>query len=177
LARAWYETYQLPVITTNCSNNYGPRQFPEKLIPYMITRAISGQTLPIYGNGKNIRDWIHVEDHCFGVYQAMVKGKIGNTYCFGGNAEQTNIELVTTLCGIMDELCPAKYQYNSKIEFVRDREGHDFRYAIDDSKAVRELDFGRQYSLYAGLKSTVKWYLANIEWCQKVTKNTYKVLI
>jgi dTDP-glucose 4,6-dehydratase len=172
LVRAWYETYGLPTILTNCSNNYGPRQFPEKLIPHMITRALSGQALPVYGDGKNVRDWIHVEDHCHGVMLALEKGRPGETYCLGGNAERQNIDLVHSLCSILDELQPreAGQPYKSLIKFVADRAGHDRRYAIDDNKAVRELGFTRRYSFEEGLKATVQWYLENGNWCSAVTK-------
>jgi dTDP-glucose 4,6-dehydratase len=173
LARAWFETYGLPTIITNCSNNYGPRQFPEKLIPLMITNALNGRDLPVYGDGKNIRDWIHVEDHCYGVYLALSKGSVGTTYCFGGNAERPNIELVTELCNILDIIKPMENgnKYSSLIKFVEDRLGHDRRYAIDDSKASRELGFERKYNLNQGLKSTIEWYLNNESWCKAVTNN------
>jgi len=171
LVRAWFHTYGLPGIVTNCSNNYGPRQFPEKLIPHMITRALAGQSLPVYGDGKNIRDWIHVEDHCEGVYLALSKGKPGETYCFGGNAERMNIDLVKTLCATLEEMAPRKdaRKYESLIAFVPDRPGHDRRYAIDDTKAVKELGFKRQYTFEDGLRQTVKWYLENAAWCTAVT--------
>lgn len=170
LVRAWYHTYHLPTITTNCSNNYGPRQYPEKLIPHIITRALQGKGLPVYGDGKNIRDWIHVEDHCQGIYLALSRGKIGETYCFGGKAERTNIDLVTDICAILDTLKPNSggVPYKLQIKFVADRPGHDRRYAIDDSKAENELGFVRQYSLETGLKKTVEWYLQNSKWCEAV---------
>lgn len=173
LARAWYETYGLPAIVTNCSNNYGPRQYPEKLIPRMITCALAESPLPIYGDGKNIRDWIHVEDHAHGVFLALEKGNPGETYCFGGNAERTNIDLVTTLCALLDKMEPRinGKSYNELITFVADRLGHDRRYAIDDNKAVAELGFTRNYNFENGLESTIKWYLNNTEWCKKVTSN------
>lgn len=170
LARAWFETYGLPTIVTNCSNNYGPRQFPEKLIPLMITRALAGQSLPIYGDGQNIRDWIHVEDHCAGVRLALEKGQAGQTYCFGGNAEKTNLELVHTLCDMLDEIRPlgAQRSYRTQIQFVKDRLGHDLRYAIDDTKAQTQLGFTRKYNFHLGLRATIEWYLANDAWCQTV---------
>jgi dTDP-glucose 4,6-dehydratase len=170
LAHAWQRTYGFPVIVTNCSNNYGPRQFPEKLIPHMIKCALGGKNLPIYGDGKNVRDWIHVEDHCNGVYLALTKGKPGDTYCFGGNAEKSNIDLVNALCEILDNLAPKAngQSYNTQITFVKDRAGHDRRYAIDDSKAQAELGFSRQYNFDDGLKNTVQWYLDNKEWCASV---------
>lgn len=171
LARAWYETYGLPTIVTNCSNNYGPRQYPEKLIPRMITCALAEQPLPVYGDGQNIRDWIHVEDHAHGVFLALDKGLPGQTYCFGGNAERTNITLVTLLCDTLDRLQPRKNgkPYRELITFVTDRLGHDRRYAIDDDKAVRELGFTRRYNFEQGLESTIRWYLDNTAWCKAVT--------
>ena len=165
LAIAWHRTYCLPVIVTNCSNNYGPRQFPEKLIPHMILCALSGKSLPLYGDGKNIRDWIHVEDHCNGIYLALVHGKIGQTYCFGGNSERSNLELVNYLCELLDELSPKKSgSYKEQLTFIKDRSGHDRRYAIDDSKAILELGFKRKYNFEQGLKDTVQWYLTNSKW-------------
>jgi len=171
LALAWHRTYNFPAIVTNCSNNYGPRQFPEKLIPNMVYKAISGKSLPIYGNGENIRDWIHVEDHCNGVYLALTKGQVGQTYCFGGNAEKSNIDLVNKICEILDEIKPSQSgkSYKEQISFVDDRAGHDLRYAIDDRKAQSELGFTRNYNLTEGLQSTVKWYLNNEQWCKKVS--------
>ncbi len=163
LAHAWFKTYGLPIIVTNCSNNYGPRQFPEKLIPRMITCALNNEKLPVYGDGKNIRDWIHVHDHAQGVLLAANKGVAGETYCFGGATEVSNIDLVTQLCDIMDELKPQpdNQSYSKNITFVADRAGHDRRYAIDDSKAEAQLGFVRKYDFYNGLKATVKWYLDN----------------
>lgn len=172
LVRAWHHTYGLPTITTNCSNNYGPKQFPEKLIPHMILSALQGKHLPVYGNGENIRDWIHVKDHASGVLLALEKGKPGETYCFGGNSERQNLDVVKQIARTLDELRPRKdgKKYETQIQFVTDRPGHDFRYAIDDSKAERELGFKRKYSRFEdGLFDTVKWYLDNMEWSQKVT--------
>ncbi len=173
LVRAWYETYDLPAICTNCSNNYGPRQYPEKLIPTIITKALSNQPIPIYGDGKNIRDWIHVEDHCEGVYLAYLKGKPGQTYCFGGNAERTNIQTVNTVCDILDELQPRKDKksYRQQIKFVADRAGHDRRYAINDAKAKKALGFKRKYNFEKGIEETVKWYVNNQTWCRAVMEN------
>lgn len=170
LARAWFKTYGLPTIVTNCTNNYGPRQHPEKLIPHMITRALSGQSLPIYGDGKNIRDWIHVEDHSNGVLLALQKGTPGQTYCFGGNAEKNNNDVVNTLCKILDDVQPKAdgKGYAEQIEYVTDRPGHDRRYAIDDSKAQRELGFTRRYDFEQGIRDTVQWYLENGGWCQTI---------
>lgn len=173
LVRAWFHTYGLPTVTTNCSNNYGPRQFPEKLIPLMITNALSGKNLPVYGNGGNVRDWIHVDDHSHGVYLALTKGKPGETYCFGGNSERKNLDVVKAICNELDQIRPRTdgKSYAELITFVTDRAGHDWRYAIDDSKAQRELGFERSYkSFEAGLKDTIQWYLANSAWAEKVLK-------
>ncbi len=172
LVRAWHHTYKLPTVTTNCSNNYGPRQYPEKLIPTMITNALSGKHLPVYGNGKNVRDWIHVEDHAHGVYLALTKGTPGETYCFGGNSERTNLDVVESICKILDEIRPRpdKQSYKQQIQFVEDRKGHDWRYAIDDSKAQKELNFSRTYEQFEqGLRATIEWYLNNNKWIEKVT--------
>ena len=174
LARAWHETYKLPALVTNCTNNYGPRQHPEKLIPRMITNALAGEALPVYGDGKNIRDWIHVEDHCQGVMLAMEKGLPGETYCFGGDEEKTNVEVVHAICEALQELAPLQtgdhQDYKELISFVTDRPGHDRRYAIDDSKAQELLGFTRQYDFNTGLRDTVQWYLDNHDWCASVMK-------
>lgn len=170
LVRAWHHTYGLPTITTNCTNNYGPRQFPEKLIPFMIHCALVGKPLPVYGDGGNVRDWIHVEDHSRGVWLALTRGTPGSTYCFGGNAERNNLEVVRTLCQELDRLRPRKdgKPHVEGIQFVKDRLGHDRRYAIDDSLAIRQLGFTRQFNFESGLRDTVAWYLANEAWCQAV---------
>ena len=170
LARAWFHTYGLPVTVTNCSNNYGPRQFPEKLIPHMINCALQGKPLPVYGNGKNIRDWIHVEDHCAGILLAIDKGRAGESYCFGGRSERRNIGVVQAICAELDQVAPrAKGSYSELITYVEDRKGHDWRYAIDDSKAESELGFKRKYvSFEEGLKQTVRWYLENKVWMKAV---------
>lgn len=172
LVRAWHHTYGLPTIITNCSNNYGPRQFPEKLIPRMIMCALNGQPLPVYGKGLNIRDWIHVEDHSRGVLLAFEKGKPGESYCFGGDSERTNIDVVKGICRILDEVKPKAngQKYETQISFVKDRLGHDFRYAIDDQYAQKELGFKRNFSSFEeGLKATVHWYLDNQAWISQVT--------
>ena len=164
LVRAWHRTYGVPAIITNCSNNYGPRQFPEKLIPRMILRALNGQSLPVYGKGENIRDWIHVEDHNRGVMLALQKGTPGDTFCFGGNSERRNIDVVKAICTLLDKLSPRSdgQSYQTQISFVEDRLGHDFRYAIDDSLAQKTLGFSRNFSDFeSGLEATVKWYLEN----------------
>lgn len=169
LARAWFHTYGFPTIVTNCSNNYGPRQHPEKLIPLMVTNALSGKALPVYGKGNNIRDWIHVEDHCAGVYLALTKGKVGETYCFGGNAERQNLDVVHTICDVLQQVsAKADGTYRDQIQFVTDRAGHDFRYAIDDTKAQKELGFTRNHSFESGLKATIEWYVCNHEWCDAI---------
>jgi dTDP-glucose 4,6-dehydratase len=170
LVRAWGHTYGMPVIVTNCSNNYGPRQFPEKLIPRMIDCALRGDKLPVYGKGENVRDWIHVEDHAAGLLLALKKGEVGGTYCFGGRSERKNIQVVRAICKILDELRPRTGgSYEELITFVTDRAGHDWRYAIDDSKAETELGFKRQYANFEeGLMQTVKWYLDNTPWIQAV---------
>jgi len=161
LVRAWNKTYSLPTITTNCSNNFGPRQHKEKLIPTVIFSCLNNKKIPVYGNGKNIRDWIYVEDHCLGVELALQKGKIGETYCFGGDAEKRNIEIITIICEILDQIKPRPdgKTYKDQISFIEDRLGHDLRYAIDDSKAKNELGFSLSKSFEERLKETVNWYL------------------
>lgn len=168
LVRAWFHTYGLPTITTNCSNNYGPRQLVEKLIPKVITSAMNGTTIPVYGDGKNIRDWIHVEDHCYGVYLALTKGRVGETYCLGGRSERTNIDIVQSICQLLQELVPGNSDYTSHIKHVTDRLGHDRRYAINDQKAESELGFTRKYQFEDGLRQTVQWYIDNQQWCQHI---------
>lgn len=174
LARAWHETYGLPTIITNCTNNYGPRQYPEKLIPLMVSRALAGEPLPIYGDGLNVRDWIFVEDHAAGVFLAYENGRAGQVYCFGGDAEKTNIEVVDTICEVLDELQPRKdgKSYKAQKSFVPDRPGHDRRYAIDDAKAQAELGFTRSHNFESGIRATVEWYLANGAWCNEVTRQS-----
>jgi dTDP-glucose 4,6-dehydratase len=169
LTRAWHHTYHIPTLITNCSNNYGPRQFPEKLIPVMISNALAEKTLPVYGNGRNIRDWIHVEDHSRGILLALARGTPGQTYCFGGNSEQNNLQVVTSICTFLDQIKPRSNgkKYEELIRFVPDRAGHDWRYAIDDSLAQKELGFERKFlNFQTGLEQTVRWYLANQIWSQ-----------
>ncbi|RYZ84770.1 MAG: NAD-dependent epimerase/dehydratase family protein [Proteobacteria bacterium] len=171
LARAWYHTYGLPVLVTNCSNNYGPRQFPEKLIPHMIECALAGHRLPVYGTGENIRDWIHVSDHNRGIRLALEKGRPGEKYCFGGRSERRNIDVVEAICDELDRARPRSdgRSYVEQIEFVADRKGHDWRYAINDAKAEHELAFTREFfNFEAGLRQTVGWYLANERWMSVV---------
>jgi len=172
LVHAWFHTYGFPSVTTHCSNNYGPRQYPEKLIPFMITSALTEKPLGVYGDGQNVRDWIHVEDHCAGIMLAFETGKTGRRYCFGGNEEWKNIDLVKLICKELDKLqpCPDGKKYESTITFVKDRAGHDQRYAIDDSLAQKELGFKRRYDFRTGLASTVEWYVRNQEWCKKVIR-------
>lgn len=168
IARAWNHTYGLPVIVTNCSNNYGPYQFPEKLIPLMILTALRGGALPVYGDGSNVRDWIFVEDHVEGLLAALDRGVPGGTYLFGGDAERRNIDVVRTICRVLDELRPAGAPHERHITFVKDRPGHDFRYAIDASVAKRDLGWFPRHTFENGLRETVAWYLDNLEWCDRV---------
>ena len=159
-ARAWHRTYGLPVVTTNCSNNYGPLQYPEKLIPLMITTALAEKPLPIYGDGRNVRDWLYVRDHCAGVRAALERGAPGEAYNFGGGAEKTNLEVVAALCALLDEARPrAQGRYSDLVSFVRDRPGHDRRYAMNAAKAARELGWRATESFESGLRKTVAWYL------------------
>lgn len=166
LARAWFETYKLPVVTTNCSNNYGPYQFPEKLIPVVILSAIAGNPIPVYGDGSNIRDWLYVEDHADALLKVLKEGVVGQTYNIGGNSEVKNIDLVRMICSILDEYLPSQLPYNEQITFVTDRPGHDFRYAIDCSKIKDELGWEPSLSLRQGMEKTVQWYLDNKSWWQ-----------
>lgn len=175
LVRAWQRTYGLPCLITNCSNNYGPRQFPEKLIPRMIDCALNEKQLPVFGRGLNVRDWIHVDDHAFGLLLALTKGRPGGTYCFGGNSERKNIQVVEEICRILDQLSPRKNResYRDLITFVEDRKGHDWRYAIDSSHAEKELGFKRQYPDFeVGLLQTIRWYLANNIWIEKINERS-----
>jgi len=174
LVRAWFHTFKLPVVTTNCSNNYGPYQFPEKLIPLVILNALEGKPLPIYGKGENIRDWLYVDDHASALYTILKQGKIGEVYNIGGNYEKTNLEVVTTLCDILDELVPNTNSYKNLITYVTDRPGHDLRYAIDSTKIKNELGWQPQETFATGLQKTVQWYLDNNEWCQRVLDGSYQ---
>ena len=164
LVRAWGETYKLPVITTNCTNNYGPHQFPEKLIPLLIHNCLNNKKLPIYGKGENVRDWLYVEDHCEAIKEVLVKGSIGETYNIGGNNEKTNIEIVKTVCSTLDEIKPRKNNssYKKLITFVEDRPGHDFRYSLDISKIKKELNWQPQETFESGIRKTILWYLENM---------------
>lgn len=176
LARAYFRTYGLPVVVTNCSNNYGPFQFPEKLIPLMILNAVEGKRLPVYGDGQNVRDWLFVEDHCHALWQALTRGRPGETYNIGGNCEQKNLDVVTTICRIVDELRPGlpHSPCSTLITFVRDRPGHDRRYAIDASKIRRELGWQPEHDFVSGMRCTVEWYLNNPEWVARVNSGEYK---
>jgi len=175
LVRAWYHTYRLPVLTTNCSNNYGPYQFPEKLIPLCILNALQDKSIPIYGDGKQIRDWLYVKDHCSAIREVLNKGRVGETYIVGGWNEKTNLEVVQALCIILDELKPKidGKSYRDQITFVKDRPGHDRRYAIDASKLKNELDWKPQETFESGLRKTVLWYLEHQDWVNHVISGEY----
>lgn len=190
LVRAWQRTYGLPVLVTNCSNNYGPYHFPEKLIPLIILNALEGKPLPIYGKGDQIRDWLYVEDHARALYKVLTEGQIGETYNIGGHNEKQNIEVVHTLCDILDELSPATAgmdgtlpvgadlsaisSYRQLITYVQDRPGHDLRYAIDASKIQRELGWAPSETFETGIRKTVEWYLNNLKWCRRVQDGSYQ---
>ena len=173
LVRAHHETYGLPALITNCSNNYGPYQFPEKLIPLMTLNALEGKNLPIYGDGGNVRDWIYVEDHCRGVLAALQRGRPGEKYNLGGRSERTNLQIVDAICEILEEERPAARPYREFKAFVADRPGHDRRYAIDDEKARTELGWEPRQSFESGLRATVRWYLQNRAWCDAVQSGKY----
>jgi dTDP-glucose 4,6-dehydratase len=196
LARAWADTYGLPVLVTNCSNNYGPYQFPEKLIPVVILKCLRGEPIPVYGKGENIRDWLYVTDHAEALYTVVTKGRVGETYNIGGNNERQNIELVRTLCSLMDELASggtisvssAKQQaspsaisnlgsksFQDLITFVTDRPGHDMRYAIDPTKIRDELSWEPKEDFKSGFRKTVEWYLENREWTDRILSGDYKL--
>jgi dTDP-glucose 4,6-dehydratase len=175
LVRAWHRTYGLPVTLSNCSNNYGPYQFPEKLVPLMILNALVGKKLPIYGKGANIRDWLHVEDHCRALDLVVRRGRPGRTYNIGGHNEHTNLEVVHTLCDILDELRPLAGGGSRRelVEFVTDRPGHDLRYAIDADRIASELGWKPAFDFETGLRATVEWYLDNQDWCDEVMRDKY----
>jgi dTDP-glucose 4,6-dehydratase len=175
LARAWHHTYRLPVIITNCSNNYGPYQFPEKLIPLMIQKALTAQSLPVYGRGANVRDWLYVEDHARALRLVRERGLAGETYNIGGQNERANIDVVNTICALLDEIAPDGIgSYKRLITYVTDRPGHDHRYAIDSSKIQRELGWRPNETFDTGLRRTVEWYVNNREWVQRVMDGTYR---
>ena len=176
LVRAWFHTYGLPVLTTNCSNNYGPYQFPEKLIPLVMHNALKGKQLPVYGDGLQIRDWLYVEDHCDAIWTVLENGRVGETYNIGGNNEKTNISVVQTICSILDQLKPREDQksYAEQISFVKDRPGHDRRYAINASKIANELGWRPKETFETGIKKTIQWYLDHQDWIEGVTSGSYR---
>jgi dTDP-glucose 4,6-dehydratase len=176
LVRAWHHTYGLPVLTTNCSNNYGPFQFPEKLIPLMILNALDGKPLPVYGDGLNVRDWLFVEDHCSAIRRVLESGRIGETYNVGGNSERKNIEVVTAICDILDELQPNSSigSRRTLITYVTDRPGHDRRYAIDATKIARGLDWQPAQPFESGIRKTIQWYLAHLDWVNDIRSGAYQ---
>jgi dTDP-glucose 4,6-dehydratase len=173
LVRAWGETFKLPVVLTNCSNNYGPYQFPEKLIPVVVLNALAGRPIPVYGAGANVRDWLHVEDHAAALLLVLQQGTLGETYCIGGNAERSNLQLVHAICDTLDALFPDRAPHRDLIAFVTDRPAHDFRYAIDASKIERELGWAPSYRLETGLAETVRWYVENEPWWQGIRQRGF----
>lgn len=177
LVRAFHHTYGLPTLTTNCSNNYGPFQFPEKLIPLVIQKAMAGEPLPVYGDGMNIRDWLFVGDHCSAIRRVLEGGRVGETYNVGGNAERTNITVVKTICALLDTKCPLPdgRKHESLITYVKDRPGHDRRYAIDSTKLQRELGWQPSHTFEKGIEETVDWYLSNQTWTQRVLDGSYRM--
>ncbi|NJN76369.1 MAG: NAD-dependent epimerase/dehydratase family protein, partial [Synechococcaceae cyanobacterium RL_1_2] len=175
---AYHHTYGLPTITTNCSNNYGPYQFPEKLIPLIILNCLNHKPLPIYGDGQNVRDWLYVEDHCEGIYQVLTKGNLGETYNIGGETELPNLTVVETICDLLDELTPQpNFSHRSLITFVKDRLGHDRRYAINCHKIKREIGWTPQENFASGIKKTIQWYLDHTDWVEEVCSGNYQTWI
>jgi dTDP-glucose 4,6-dehydratase len=178
LVRAWHRTYSLPVVITNCSNNYGPYHFPEKLIPLMILNALEGKPLPVYGKGEQVRDWLYVDDHARALFKVVTEGKVGETYNIGGHNEKQNIEVVHAICNLLEELAPEKpvnvLHYSDLITYVTDRPGHDLRYAIDASKIQKELGWVPEETFETGLRKTVQWYLNNRPWCRHVQDGSYQ---
>lgn len=174
LVRAWYRTYGLPVLLTNCSNNYGPYHFPEKLIPLMILNALEGKRLPVYGTGRQVRDWLYVDDHARALYKVITEGVVGETYNIGGHNEKQNIEVVHAICDILQELRPKDGGYTDLITHVADRPGHDLRYAIDASKIERELGWAPEETFETGIRKTVDWYMNNLDWCRRVQDGSYQ---
>jgi dTDP-glucose 4,6-dehydratase len=177
LVRAYHHTYGLPTLTTNCSNNYGPYQFPEKLIPLVIHHALNGRKIPVYGDGANIRDWLYVKDHCRAIMAVLEKGRPGEVYNIGGNSEKTNLDVVHTICTILDEVTTDQNRRDTLVTFVADRPGHDRRYAIDASKITAEIGWSPQESFETGIRKTVQWYLDNARWVANVTSGTYQTWI
>ncbi len=174
LVNAYVHTYKFPALTTNCSNNYGPYQFPEKLIPLTISNALLGKRLPVYGKGENVRDWIYVTDHCTAIRRVLDAGAIGETYLVGSRNERKNLDVVHTICDLLDELSPTPTPHRELIEFVTDRAGHDFRYAIDPAKIERELGWRAEIEFAAGIRKTIEWYLANREWTDAIRSGAYR---
>ncbi|MGC6387342.1 dTDP-glucose 4,6-dehydratase [Ewingella sp. S1.OA.A_B6] len=174
IVRAWQRTYGLPCIVTNCSNNYGPYHFPEKLIPLVILNALEGKNLPIYGKGDQIRDWLYVEDHACALYKVVTEGKVGETYNIGGHNEKKNLDVVLTICGLLDELVPKEQSYSKQITYVTDRPGHDRRYAIDAEKINQELNWKPVETFESGIRKTIIWYLDNPTWCKRVQDGSYQ---
>ena len=174
LVRAWQRTYGLPCIVTNCSNNYGPYHFPEKLIPLVILNALEGKNLPVYGKGDQIRDWLYVEDHARALYTVVTQGSLGETYNIGGHNEKKNLDVVLTICDLLDELVPKNTSYREQITYVADRPGHDRRYAIDASKISHELNWKPQETFESGIRKTVEWYLTNQQWVDNIKSGAYK---
>ncbi len=177
LVRAWCRTYGFPAVITNCSNNYGPYQFPEKLIPVVILKALQGDSIPVYGKGENVRDWLYVEDHVKALVKVFLDGRPGETYNIGGRSERKNMDIVTTICSQLDQMIPKKDKssYRDQITFVKDRPAHDFRYAIDASKIMNELNWHPEETLESGLRKTVQWYIHNMAWVEAVTQNNYSL--
>ena len=174
LVRAYFHTFGLPVLTTNCSNNYGPYQFPEKLIPLVILNAKEGKNLPIYGDGSNVRDWLHVEDHCSAILEVLKRGRVGDTYCIGGSSERTNLQVIDAICEQLDKAHPERAPHENLKTFVKDRPGHDRRYAIDCTKIEKELGWTPKHGFEEGVAKTVDWYLSNLAWCENVTSGKYQ---
>ncbi len=177
LVRAYHRTYELPVTISNCSNNYGPYQFPEKLVPLMILNAFEGKSLPVYGSGMNVRDWLYVKDHCSAVWTIMKKGKRGETYNIGGNCEMFNIDVVKMICDLLDEMVPGTGSRRDLISYIKDRPGHDLRYAIDSDKLQKELGWAPAESFETGMEKTIQWYIDNKEWISRVKSGEYKAWI
>ena len=173
LVRAWHHTYGLPTLITNCSNNYGPFQFPEKLIPLTIANALAGKPLPVYGDGQQIRDWLFVADHCSAVRAVLANGRVGETYNIGGDNQRANLDVVRTICSLLDEMRPASTKRADLITFVKDRPGHDRRYAIDARKIAGELGWNPAHTFETGLRETVQWYLDNADWTAHVMSGEY----
>ena len=175
LVRAWHHTFGLPVVLTNCTNNYGPFQFPEKLIPLLILRGLAGEKMPVYGDGRNVRDWLFVDDHAEALWQVLTHGRVGETYAVGGRAERRNIDVANAIAGLLDELSPARRPHTSLIQFVQDRPGHDRRYAMDCGKICRELNWMPRRSFEDGLRATVQWYLHNRAWWEPILNASYRL--